>query len=42
MEPFSTPSISFFSVRDLVSESDLRAGVVVSLMVFALSRVVAL
>ena len=42
MDPFSTPSLSFFSVRDLVSASDSGAGVVLSIMVFALSRVVAL
>ena len=33
MDSFSTPSISVFSVRDLVSTSDAGAGVVVSLMV---------
>ena len=42
MDPFSTPSISLFYVRDLVSASDAGAGVVVSFMVFAISRVVAL
>ena len=40
METISTPSISF-SVRSLVSASDGGAGVIVSLMVFVLSIVVA-
>ena len=42
MDPFSTLSLSLFYVRDLVSVSDAGAGAVVSLMVFSLSRVVAL
>ena len=42
MDPFSNPSISLSSVRDLVSAIDAEAWIVVSLMVFALSRVMAL
>ena len=41
MEPFSTPSLSFFPVGALVSASDAGAGAVVSLIVFALSRLLA-
>ena len=38
MEPFSTPSLSFSSVRALVSASDAGAGAGVSLIVFEFSR----
>ena len=41
MEPLSTTSLSFFSVRNLVSASNAGAGEVVSLIVFTFSRVLA-
>ena len=41
MDPFSTTSLSLYSVRDLVSASDAGAGIVVSHMVFVISIVVA-
>ena len=42
MEPFISPSLILFYVRSLVFASNAGAGVVVLLMAFALSRVVAL